>query len=238
MTNNSENELSLLDKGKNKFFSLIFSRLGLIIILLAFQLALMFCGYLFLRQYTPLLYSFNLLLAAFISVVIINSGTIDPTSKITWLAVISIFPVFGALFFIYNKYNTIFRWAKKKNTDIVAKTQNLLPQDKSVYDKLKEENPADILLTDYLCKSNRHPVYANTSVEYFPLGEDKFRRMITELEKAEKFIFLEYFIIDEGRMWGRILDILSKKYSRAWKSLLCMTAETNSAHCLKAMTKS
>ena len=46
---------------------------------------------------------------------------------------------------------------------------------------------------------------------YFPLGEDKWARMLPELEKAEKFIFLEYFIIDEGLMWGRVLEILARK---------------------------
>ena len=35
--------------------------------------------------------------------------------------------------------------------------------------------------------------------------------MIIQLEKAEHFIFMEYFIITEGKMWGEILDILAKK---------------------------
>ena len=50
------------------------------------------------------------------------------------------------------------------------------------------------------------PPYQNTSVEYLPLGEIKFARMLEELEKAEHYIFLEYFIIQEGRMWDPILD--------------------------------
>ena len=46
---------------------------------------------------------------------------------------------------------------------------------------------------------------------YYPLGEDKFEAMLEELEKAEDFIFMEYFIIEEGYMWGRILDVLTRK---------------------------
>ena len=35
--------------------------------------------------------------------------------------------------------------------------------------------------------------------------------ILHELRKAEKYIFLEYFIIEEGYMWGRILDTLMEK---------------------------
>lgn len=57
----------------------------------------------------------------------------------------------------------------------------------------------------------RYPAYRNTSVTYFPLGEDKFREMLIQLEKARKFIFLEYFIVHDGEMLDAILDILKRK---------------------------
>ena len=51
----------------------------------------------------------------------------------------------------------------------------------------------------------------NTEVTYFPGGEAKFAELLRQLEKAERYIFLEYFIIDEGLMWGRILEVLARK---------------------------
>jgi cardiolipin synthase len=48
-------------------------------------------------------------------------------------------------------------------------------------------------------------------VTYYPLGENKLEAMLAELEKAEKYIFMEYFIVEEGYMWGRILDVLTRK---------------------------
>ena len=60
-------------------------------------------------------------------------------------------------------------------------------------------------------RSGCHPVYEHTAVTYFPLGEDKFAAMLEELEAAEHFIFMEYFIVDEGLMWGRVLERLAKK---------------------------
>ena len=55
------------------------------------------------------------------------------------------------------------------------------------------------------------PVCRNTTATYYPLGDDVFQEMLDQLEKAEHFIFLEYFIIEEGYMWGRILRILEQK---------------------------
>ena len=52
------------------------------------------------------------------------------------------------------------------------------------------------------------------SSEYLNLGERKFERLIEELKKAEHYIFLEYFIIEEGMMWNTILDILKEKASK------------------------
>lgn len=55
------------------------------------------------------------------------------------------------------------------------------------------------------------PPYKNTVVEYLPVGEIKFQRLKEELKKAQRYIFLEYFIIEEGVMWNSILDILKEK---------------------------
>ncbi len=53
--------------------------------------------------------------------------------------------------------------------------------------------------------------YHESGAVYYPLGEDKFADLMTELKKAEKFIFLEYFIIERGIMWNAVLEILKEK---------------------------
>ena len=78
-------------------------------------------------------------------------------------------------------------------------------------ERLLEEDRGVAALAHYMHRSGCHPVYENTSVAYFPLGEDKFEEMLKQLETARHFIFMEYFIVDEGVMWGRILEILAKK---------------------------
>ena len=66
-------------------------------------------------------------------------------------------------------------------------------------------------LASYVSDKGGFPVFDNSKVEYFPLGEDKFKALVEELEKAQKFIFMEYFIVAEGRMWNTILEILKRK---------------------------
>lgn len=41
-----------------------------------------------------------------------------------------------------------------------------------------------------------------------------FHALLGELEKAEKYIFLEFFIIQEGIIWDSILQILKVKASQ------------------------
>lgn len=63
----------------------------------------------------------------------------------------------------------------------------------------------------YLPRSGCHPVFDQTNVTYISLGENEWEEMLRQLEQAEHFIFLEYFIVDEGLMWGKILEILAQK---------------------------
>ena len=55
------------------------------------------------------------------------------------------------------------------------------------------------------------PVYGNTATKYFSPGEDMLEALLPELEKAEKYIYIEYFIIAEGYMWEQIFNILKQK---------------------------
>ena len=78
-------------------------------------------------------------------------------------------------------------------------------------ERLAEENGGAAALAHYMGRSGCHPVYDKTAVTYFPLGEEKFEEMLKQLETAQHFIFMEYFIVSEGIMWGRVLEILARK---------------------------
>ena len=74
-------------------------------------------------------------------------------------------------------------------------------------DAIWASKSANAQLSYYLSHQLGFPTYRNTQVKYFPLGEYKFQSMVEELKKARRFIFMEYFIVEEGHMWGAILDL-------------------------------
>ncbi|MBQ8603636.1 MAG: cardiolipin synthase [Oscillospiraceae bacterium] len=210
MDNNNEKVLSLIDKGKKGLMGLLFSRLGLIVLLLLIKICFWISLLVYFKDYSPYYFIVNAVLSVGISFFIINSN-IDPTSKITWLMLISAMPLFGSAFFCYTRSDLGFRALKYQFGKIMRDTNNAITQQPDTIEALKEESTATAQLAGYMRRSGHHPVYSNCDVRYFSLGEEKFRRILEELETAEHFIMLEYFIIDEGYMWGKILEVLARK---------------------------
>ena len=205
-----ETGIRLLKKGKLGLLRLVFSRSGLIILLLAVQVLFLFGIFGLFEDFLPHIYGGVVVFTIFMVLYLLNYN-MDPTAKITWLVVVMLMPVFGALLFLYTQKNVGHRTLKKRYEAVSERTEKMLSQAKDTKEALKNQDPQVSAMTDYVHKSGCYPVYQNTSVKYFPLGEEKFRDMIAELKKAQHFIFLEYFIVDEGEMWGEILAILAKK---------------------------
>ena len=208
------NSISLLEKGKKGILGLVFSRLGLIVLLMIVQIGIIIGFFKNFRDYSQYYMVVNTVLSVCVFLNVLNSSHINPTAKITWMFVIAVMPVFGAALYWYSKNDIGFNALKYQRSKIIKSTINQIPQDKKTLDELSDEARDVAMLASYLGKTGCYPVYKNTSVKYFSSGEEKFARMLAELEKAEKFIFLEYFIIDEGVMWGKILNILARKASQ------------------------
>lgn len=202
--------LSLLKKGQKGIIHAVFSRFGLILFLLAIQVLILFSIFQWFEEFLPHIFG-GTVLFTFIMVICLLNSSINPAAKITWLIVIMLLPVFGVLLFLYTQSDIGHRALKKRIDQIIHDTKEAIPQKEDVRKRLAEENPGAAALAHYMQRSGCHPVFENTSVTYFPLGEDKFDEMLRQLETAEHFIFMEYFIVDEGLMWGKILEILARK---------------------------
>ncbi len=209
-TNEQSNGLSLLKKGQKGIMHALFSRVGIMLVLLVLQALMLFSLFRWFQEFLPHVLGGTVLFMIVMVLYLINS-TLDPTAKITWLIVIMLVPVFGALLFWYTQSETGHRAEKKRLENILAATKDKLPQDGRVLEALEREDPHEAALARYFRRSGCFPVYANTQTTFFPLGEDKFAEMLRQLEQAKNYIFMEYFIVDEGLMWGRILEILAKK---------------------------
>lgn len=131
--------------------------------------------------------------------------------KITWIMLIAVVPVFGWFFYLYTHTGIIQGSIKKAQKNARQVLENYRRDDKELIRQM-DERGYDTNLVKYLSRTGGSPAFENTDVEYFGLGDDMFISMVRELEKAEHFIFMEFFIINEiSYMWRRIEDILIRK---------------------------
>ena len=210
MENEQNMGLSLLKKGQKGIMHAIFSRMGLILLLLAFHIFLLFSAFRWFGNFLPHIYGGTVLFNVVMVLYLLNCR-IDPSAKITWLIVITLLPVFGALLFGYTQSDLGHRALKKRLNELIGQTRESIPQSPDVLEAVSREAPGAAALARYVGRTGCYPVYDKTAVTYFPLGEDKWAELLRQLEQAEHFIFLEYFIVDEGLMWGKILEILARK---------------------------
>ena len=205
------NVVKLLNKKKRGLLQkVLFSRLGLIVLLIVLQIFLFLSFFTWFRQY---LRHYEILRAIFsiAMVLYLFNSSMDSSAKLTWMMIISIVPFIGTAFLFYSRTNLGQNVLHDKVQEMIRRTRRLLPQKETVLQELERDPYGTEDLHRYLNREGCFPVYDGTEVTFFPLGEDKFKAMLEELEKAEDYIFMEYFIIEEGLMWGRILDVLARK---------------------------
>ena len=203
--------LRLLKKGQKGIVHAIFSRFGLVLLLMLLQAGVLWSVFRWFGGLLPHYFGGSVAMSAFMVVYILNSE-MDNSAKITWMVTIAILPVVGVPLFFYVKSNIGHNALKKRVTHLTEEARGLQPQPLAAAQELAEADPGAASLARYLHgKGGGFSVYRNTEVTYFPGGEAKFEELLRQLEKAEKYIFLEYFIIDEGLMWGKILEVLARK---------------------------
>ena len=149
-------------------------------------------------------------LLSWISVMHIMSGRNNPSYKIAWIVLILVFPVAGITIYLLFGGNKTSSRENKKMGAIEAVTLRSLTQDAPTLAALQDAAPA-YNHARYLLEAAHYPVYRAGETVYFPDGESCYTQMLAELEKAEHYIFLEFFIIEKGVMWDGILEILHRK---------------------------
>ena len=202
--------LSLLKKGKKGLSQAIFSRTGLITILLLLNTGLVALLFWRFYEYLPHFYGTSAILGAIMVLTVIN-GRHDPSARVTWLIIVMCSPVFGSLLYFYIRSDMGHRKLRNRIRTLIQTTGELIPQDPEVTDAFERMDPGAAGLARYLRRTDYFAACANTDAVYFPSGQTMFARLLQELEQAKEFIFLEYFIVEEGKMWGQILEILARK---------------------------
>ena len=197
-------------KIKKPLIRLIFSRIGVIGIILLLQALLLISVFRWMGEYSKIFMEGSTAFSIIIIVLIINSR-MSSSYKLSWAIIVAGLPVVGTLLYLFTHFNFGANMAFHRVRAAAEDTAQYQKTSVPVKDSLRKEDPDFAKIADYMEKCGRAPVFNNTEVKYYPLGDDIFPVMVEELEKAESFIFMEYFIVEEGVFWDTILEILSRK---------------------------
>lgn len=199
-----------VEKGKSGIVSIIFGRTGVIVLLMLLQAGFLIAGYSYLQGKMYFIDSVVRIFAVVLVIYLINNRT-EPAFKMVWMTIIMIAPVFGTFLYLFVETQIGVRWLNARLQHMHEMTRHYWTQNEAVHSKLKEEDEQTASLANYVCEFGGFPAYENTGIQYFSCGEDKIEELLRQLEKAEKFIFMEYFIVARGYVWDRVLDILKRK---------------------------
>lgn len=201
----------VIDKERKRGDYAIFTdKLAWVILLVLIQIAFLIYAYIQLREYYIGIQAIMSLISIAVVVYIINRP-INPAYKLAWCITILFIPVFGGLFYLILSVNNTRRSFRKSVRAAVADSKTHLHQEDSVLAHIDAISTHATPQARYIHNLAGYPVYENTEIEYFTSGEEMYEVMLAELEKAEKFIFMEYFIIHDGIFWNSVLDILKRK---------------------------
>lgn len=197
-------------KRKKTLLKAVFSRAGLIVLMLLMQIALLVVLFGWLKDFLPHYVTLVAVFEAVMALYLLNSDH-DPSAKLTWIVMILILPVFGALLYAYTRSDLGHRMLKDRFSEEIQETKESIRQDPAVLARAEKEAPELLGLKRYVGRTGCFPAFDHCSVRFFPLGDELFPVLLEELEKAERFIFLEFFVVDKGSVWESVLEILKRK---------------------------
>lgn len=161
----------------------------------------------YLMRYSIIVYFVLELVSVIIVFALVNNAE---SYKMSWIVIILVLPVSGLfLYFMWGRKRVNSRYFRRLR-DYDNQMVQSLKQGDSIVQDLERQHPNKVQISRYLRKEG-FPIYNNTKASYYRVGEDVFAAMLEDLRNAKKFIFMEYFIVSDGKVWRDILEVLTQK---------------------------
>jgi len=186
------------------------SKYGFSIAIILIELVLVFGIILYMSQIAPIIWVTLVFLISVATVIAIVNRSMSPESKVTWL-IVTFVPVFGPLLYLMFGERRLSKKELKQLQELnsIAFHEN---NGRQLHLQLQEtDKPAYGIINALLHMDSNAGVYDQTDSQFFASGEEMWQQMLEDLKRAEKFIFLEYYIVEEGLMWDSMLEILEEK---------------------------
>lgn len=187
---------------------LLLSKTTIVILALVAQAVLLIWLVIDLSQYAAYVYAGFLVLSALVILCIVNRDD-NPDFRLVWMVPVAALPVVGAVIYLFVRLQLGTRLIRRRIAASDAAAAEVRPRDESAVAAVRAlAGGADV--TGYLEKRG-FPAYINTDCTYYRLGDEMFRDILRAVEGAREFIFLEYFILEEGEMWDALFALLREK---------------------------
>ncbi len=196
-------------ESKNNFSrSINVLKVGLLATTFLIQLFLLTYGIFKFSEVSSKIYLvFNFIAICLVLKIIYNDN--KSSYKITWVIFLLLFPTSGILFYALFGRTRFLKSTIEKITTIEENNKDYYTQNNDVLNSVKNDNFKSN--AKLLYNEGNYPIFKNTKVEYLPIGEKFYEKLIAELKTAKKFIFMEYFIVSDGKMHKGIMDVLKEK---------------------------
>lgn len=179
-------------------------------VLLLLEFGFLFCVLYNFTVHSVAAYTLSSVIGVVTVIFIINRRG-NPDHKISWIIFILIFPIFGISVYLLWGGNSLMPHIRKKMKVCESHYMPFLENNKEITERLRYNDIMHSRQAEYLTNDSGYPLYDGTSSEYLPSGERFFERLLAELENAQKYIYIEFFILAEGYMWEEIHNILKRK---------------------------
>lgn len=184
-------------------------RVSIIAVAVFAQLLLIAAFTILLQQHAVTAYVLLDIVAAIWVLVLVGTNK-NSAYTTAWMLIVLLLPVFGYVLYLLWGRSGIHTRKSKKIRRILSESSIWLTQDPRILEEIRQQYPLQKKLSLYLEKEG-FPAYKNTACQYFPLGELQFEEMIADMEQAERFIFIEFFIFAQGKLWDRVHQVLARK---------------------------
>ena len=197
-------------KGKKGIHRVIFGRTMFIVLLLLIQLFIILALLLWVNMYFRAVYWVFFGLSILTAIEIFSNDS-DPTVKLSWMIFVVGLSLFGVLFYWFTRLDVGHHKLKKNVASVTAEGMKQQKPTDDVIEDIRVNAKSLSNRSNYLINVGTYYPYRYNRLKYYPFGEKMYPDFLEDLKSAKKFIFLEYFIIKEGQMWGEILSILEEK---------------------------
>ena len=198
-----------MKRGEYKTAGNAIVRIGFVALSLLLQVGWLLLLILRLNEYSAVVSLITSVLALLLVLHLYSKQT-NAAMKMPWIMLILAFPVMGISFFLLTDVLGDLGSNGKRLKAVRAELREMLPEDPEVSDRLRRKDPGVAGQSRYL-ESLGWPVYGDTDVTYYAEAAEAFEVLKTELRRAERFIFMEYFIVEDGSSFREIGEILTEK---------------------------